>query len=189
MVKYYYKLENISKEETAVSKAIRVGNRTITFNFQWAIASEEQCNMVMKHLVKRADTDPLSVQGNMDRTYNWLGYYVSLADKDLNEWLDTNPSIPFSIKSLPRNRQIQILQYRIQEALSIAAIVDQYVEVMRWQVSVVSADTDPTSCFVELGGWNRNQDNHYAFRFLSGRQYIGREDLNELYIEFEVYDE
>lgn len=189
MVKYYYKLSDVSIEETRVSKAIRVGNRTITFNFQWAISSEEQCNMVLKYLIKKANADPLLVHGNVDRDYNWLTYYVNLIDVDLNDWLDTNPAIPFSIKEYTRERQIQVLNIRIQEAKELAAIVNQYTEVLRWQTTVTTPDTDSTSCFVELGGWNRNQDNHFAFRFLSGRQYIGRNDLNELYIEFEVYDE
>lgn len=190
MVKYYYKFNDIPSGETSVTKSISVGSRTITFDFQWAIASEEQCNMVLRYLVKRAESDPLVVGKNIDRTYNWLEYYVRLSEEDLNAYLD-NPGarIPFAIKGLPRNRQIQILSYRIQEALSILSIVDQYVEVMRWQVTVSTADTDPTACFVELGGWNRNQDNHFAFRFLSGLPYIGKDNLNELYVEFEVYDE
>lgn len=187
--KYYYKLQDISTEDTHVVQKIQVGSKSLTLTFQWATASEEQCNMILKYLADMAKTDPIQMSnGNYVRDYDWLNYYVGLSDVDLNDWLDSVHDIPVAIVGKDRDVQIRYLQYRIGEALSITSIIRQYIEVMRWQVTVTGTDVSPTACLVELGGWNRHQDNAYSFRFLSGREYIGRNDLNELYIEFEVYE-
>ena len=184
---YYYKLD-VDSSETSVTQMIQAGTKTIQFDFQWAVASEEQFNLVARYLTNKANTDPLYDDGEYDRSYDWYTYYMDLAGVDLDTWLDTNPILPHSIYGLTRSRQKSLLRLNITEAQSLQPAILLYTEVLKWQfTATVSGDT--TVGYVQPGGWYRNQDNSYSFRFLSGQTRIGKEDLSNVYIVFEVYDE
>ena len=191
MTTYYYNMTDIDTSATKVSQVIVVGDRTLTFQFQWAVASAEQGSLVASYLINRAASDPLlNADGNYNRTYDWYEYYAALFSIDLDEWLDSNPILPVSvINANNRAQQKTVLNRNITEARTLTPIVQLYTETMRWQFQASTADLDTITGIVEPGGWFRNQDAHYAFRFHSARDYIGQGDLNELAIEFEVYDE
>lgn len=191
MTTYYYNMADIDTEATKVSQVIVVGQRTITFQFQWAVASAEQGSLVASYLMRKASSDPLLlVDGNYNRNYDWYEYYAALFNVDLDIWLDSDPVLPASVvKASNRLQQKTILNRNITEARTLTPIVQLYTETMRWQFQAETAGLDTTTGLVEPGGWFRNQDSHYAFRFHSAREYIGQGDLNEIAIEFEVYDE
>lgn len=191
MTPYYFSIEGIDTSQTTVTQVITVGARVLTFQFQWAIASAEQGDMVLKYLINRAKSDPLQMEdGNYNRDYDWFNYYLPLIGQDLDAWLDTNPILPVSVLSQPdRASQKRVIQQYLIEVATLQPIILLYTETMRWQFQCSCADTDTITGIVEPGGWFRNQDSEFAFRFRSARDYIGKEDINELALEFEVYDE
>lgn len=187
---YYYKIDN-ANNDTSLEQLIQVGSRALRFKFQWAIASEEQFDMVVKYLKDKADTDPiLRSSGDYDRSYDWYTYYYSLVGVDLDAWLATDPELPNSIKTASTvARQKELLNLNISEAQTLRPIILLYTEVMRWQFSVSTSDTDTIAGVVESGGWYRNQDTKYSFMFYTNRDVITKDSLSEVYIVFEVYDE
>lgn len=191
MTKYYHNITGIDTSLTKVVQVVIVGNRTLTFTFQWAIASEEQAQLVDRYLTQLAETDPLVFSDkNFNREYDWYTYYANLFNQDLDEWLDTNPVLPMSvIKAGDRREQKIVLNRNIATAKTFTPIITLYAETLRWQFRMDCADTDTITGTVEPGGWFRNQDSKFAFRFHSARTYIGASDINELALEFEVYDE
>lgn len=173
---------------TAVINNIQVGNETIYFRFQWAVASEEQYNLVLNYISTKTKSDPLNDHGTYTYTYDYLDYYLALANKseqELNDWLDTNPALPNSIANSVRASQILMLKKRIQECLVLDPIVKQYKEVVKWQFRAVYKGQE-TVGVIEPGGWYRNQDPELCFRFVSELEHIGRTDFNNVTIEFEV---
>lgn len=180
----------LTKEEgeTTVLKDITVGSRSIQFRFQWAVASEEQLNILLSYIETKMKSDPLEVDGAYVHTYDYMGYYLALAGKseaELNEWLDSDPSLPISIQRVPRASQLLLLQSRIQECSALYPVLLQYKEVLRWQFhSLYEGETNVG--LVEPGGWYRSQDTAIQFRFVSSLDYIGKEDFNQVTLEFEV---
>lgn len=191
MTSYYYNIADVDTSLTTVTQIVTVGSRTLTFTFQWAVASEEQAQLVDKYLTRLAASDPLKMaDGGYNREYDWYSYYIALASVDLDEWLDSDPTLPVSVlKEDTRAGQKQVLRRNISTASTLSPVILLYSETLRWQFQVTCADTDTITGLVEPGGWFRNQDSKFAFRFHSARTYIGKEDINELALEFEVYDE
>lgn len=186
---YYFKLDNPSNEPS-LTQDIQVGNRTIRFQFQWAVVSEEQFNLILQYVRTRAKNEPILRNGGAyDRTYNWYEYYISLVGVNLTEWLDTDPEIPIFIQNEPISRKIELLNNRITEAKALKPAVDLYTDILKWQFTASSVDTENTVGYVQPGGWYRNQDNTYAFRFVTNLDYVDRTHLSEVYIVFEVYNE
>lgn len=188
MTTYYHQLESPTNDK--LTQLVQVGRHTIHMDFQWAIASQEQLDMILRYIERMANSDPIVRSGHeYDRSYNYVLYYTDLAGVDLDTWLDSNPDLPKSLIGKSRDIQKTALYERISEMSALLPTINQYLEVLRWQVKVTTDGTHQTIAVVEPGGWFRNQDNTYAFRFMSEKAYIGREDLNKVYVEFEVYDE
>lgn len=185
---YYYKISDIDEGTTSVTQNIQVGTKTIKFVFQWAIASEEQFNLILKYLTNKAANDPLFEDGSYTRGYDWYNYYITLVDTDLDAWLDTDPILPVSLLNKSRVQQKYLLNIYITEAKSLQPAILLYAEVLKWGFTSTLED-EATVGYVQTGGWYRNQDNTYAFRFMSGQEQIGKNDLANVYIVFEVYDE
>ena len=178
-------------DSTTVVNNIQIGRNSVRFRFQWAVASEEQYDIVANYINTKTKSDPLNDNGTYTYEYDYLSYYLQLADKndqELGEWLDTNPVLPNSIANAVRASQILMLRKRIDECLVLQPVVAQYKEVLRWQFQAVYKD-QVTVGFIEPGGWYRNQDPDMCFRFVSELDYIGRKDFNNVTIEFEVSDD
>lgn len=178
-------------EDTTIVNNVRVGNKTILFKFQWAIASEEQYNIIMKYIDTKTRSDPLDDNGTFTYDYNYIDYYMQLAgmnDQELNDWLDTDPVLPRTIKVAERPSQLLMLHGRITESVALDPVIKQYKEVLRWQFKATYKDQITTG-YIEPGGWYRNQDPELCFRFVSELDYVGRKDFNNVTIEFEVNDE
>ena len=75
MVRYKYTFPTGTNEADAFTKLIQVGMRTLKFDFQWAIVSEEQYSLVQNHLTSLAQADPLFIDGNFNREYDWFNYW------------------------------------------------------------------------------------------------------------------
>lgn len=190
MTTYTVQLSLPDENSTAVVNNIQVGRETVRFRFQWAVASEEQYNLVMRYIETKTKSDPLNSAGAFTYNYDYMEYYLELATKteeELVEWLDTNPPLPNSILNSPRPSQLIMLRNRIMECVTLQPVIDQYKEVLRWQFQAVYKD-QVTVGFIEPGGWYRNQDPDMCFRFVSELDYIGRKDFNNVTIEFEVND-
>lgn len=173
---------------TTVINNIQIGNDTVYFRFQWAVASEEQYNLVLNYINTKTRSDPLNDNGTYTYNYDYMSYYLELADKteeELNEWLDTNPPLPNSILNSVRASQLLMLNQRINEVLALEPVLAQYEEVVKWQFHAVYKD-QVTVGVIEPGGWYRNQDPEMCFRFVSELDHIGRTDFNNVTIEFEV---
>ena len=173
---------------TTIYKNISVGSNIIQFRFQWAVASEEQYNIIMKYLDTKTKSDPLNADGAFTYDYDYMTYYLGLATKteeELDEWLDTDPVLPNSIKVAPRISQIAMLRNRIAECVALAPTISQYKEVMLWQFhSLFNNETNVG--LIQLGGWYRTQDPLLRYRFVSPLTYIGKDDFDKVTIEFEV---
>ena len=179
------------ENDTTIVNNIKVGNKSILFKFQWAIASEEQYNIIMQYIDTKTRSDPLDDNGTFTYEYNYVDYYLQLADmndQELNDWLDTDPVLPHTIKIAERPSQLLMLHNRITESLALDPVIKQYKEVLRWQFKATYKDQITTG-YIEPGGWYRNQDPEICFRFVSELDYIGRKDFNNVTIEFEVNDE
>lgn len=188
---YIAQLSQSDVNDTTVINNIRVGNEVIRFRFQWAIVSEEQYNIVQSYLNIKTRSDPLDDNGTYTYNYDYIAYYMALSDKteeELNEWLDTNPVLPHTIKVAVRASQLLMLRKRITECEALDPVLKQYREVLRWQFQATYKD-QVTVGYIEPGGWYRNQDPEISFRFVSDLSYIGRKDFNNVSIEFEVNNE
>lgn len=187
---YTLQLELPETNATNVVTNVRVGNEEVRFQFQWAIASEEQLNIILRYIDTKTKSDPLNNDGVYTYEYDYMDYYMRLADKteqELSDWLDTNPVLPNSILSAPRPSQLLMLNNRILECRALDPVIKQYREVVKWQfVALYKGQT--TVGYIEPGGWYRNQDPEMCFRFISDLAYIGQQDFNNVTIEFEVND-
>lgn len=185
--KYLYKLPE-TNAATSVTQVIQAGPLVVNLDLQWAIASDEQYSMIMKQFAQYAQSDPLIMpDGSSNRTYSYLLYYYDLSKVNLNEFLDNPKSVlPMSIKGHPRYFQLSQLQKRITVCVNMMPIVSQYIEVLRWQARV-KCNNEVTIAVVQPGGWYRNQDDLFSFRFVSDLSYIGKDDLNTVTMEMEIY--
>ena len=175
-------------EATTVINNIQVGKDIVYFKFQWAIASEEQLNLILNYIATKTKSDPLNNDGIYTYDYDYMAYYLNLADmteQELADWLDTNPALPNSIKSAVRASQLLMLKKRINECRALRPVIAQYKEVVKWQFRATYKE-QVTVGVIEPGGWYRNQDPNLCFRFVSELDYIGRKDFNNVTIEFEV---
>jgi len=187
---YRAQLSKQSDEDTTIIKNIDVGDKSVLFRFQWAIVSEEQYDIVLNYIDTKRKSDPLNIDGAYTYDYDYMEYYLNLApmtEAELNAWLDTNPVLPSSIQNKPRESQILTLNRRIAECEALKPVLDQYKEIVKWQFHA-TYQGQTTVGYIEPGGWYRSQDPEFSFRFISDLEYIGRNDFNNVTIEFEVRD-
>ena len=190
---YELPLKKPSGEPNAVTiyKNITVGTLNLPFRFQWAVASEEQYNILIGYINTKTRSDPLRIEGVYTYNYDYMGYYLALADKteaELNDWLDTDPTLPISIATAPRASQLIMLKNRIKECVALAPVLAQYEEVIKWQFHV-TIEGEVNVGVIEPGGWYRNQDGTICFRFVSPLAHIGRDDFDKVIMEFELNNE
>ena len=178
-------------DATTIYKNIVVGTLRLPFRFQWAVASEEQYNILTSYIKSKTRSDPLCIGGTYTYNYNYMEYYLNLADyteQELNDWLDTDPALPISIKKAQRPSQLIMLKSRIKEATALAPVLAQYKEVIKWQFHM-TLNGEVNVGVIEPGGWYRNQDSTLCFRFVSPLPHIGKNDFDRVTMEFEVYNE
>lgn len=178
-------------EATTVYKEITVGPYNLSMRFQWAVASEEQYNILRGYINNKTRSDPMLIEGAYTYDYDYMAYYLALADKteeELNSWLDTDPVLPLSISTASRASQLIMLKNRIKECTALEPVFAQYEEVIKWQFHL-SFDGETNVGVIEPGGWYRDQDSRLCFRFVSELTRIGRDDFDNVTMEFEVNNE
>lgn len=176
---------------TTIYKNITVGSLSLPFRFQWAVASEEQYNILLDYIARKTKSDPIFVHGVYTYNYDYMAYYLKLSGKteqELIDWLDTDPSLPTSIALAPRASQLILLKTRISECEALEPVLQQYREVIKWQFHV-TFEGETNVGVIEPGGWYRNQDSSLCFRFVSPLARIGRNDFDRVVMEFEVNNE
>lgn len=186
---YIYKLSNIEiNDDSTTVTSIQAGPLTINVEFQWAIVSDEQFSLIVNQFAQYAAGDPLIMKdGSANRKYNYLLYYNALKNVNLDTWLDRDDIVlPMSLRGKAKYFQKEQLQKRITLCVSMMPIIMQYIEVLRWQAKV-TCNGETTIAVVQPGGWYRNQDDLFSFRFVSDLPYIGKEDLKTVTMEIEVY--
>ena len=188
MALYTCKIHN-DRDADAFTQMIQVGSYVLTFNFQWAIVSEEQYTMILRYLNNKASNDPLVTAGNYIRNYDWFEYYNALKNKNLDEWLDSNPLLPVSLSGKSRSEQKRLLNIYLTEMLSLEPAVLLYKDILKWQFTVTGSGIDTAVGYVQPGGWYHNQDGVLSFRFISELDKIDRDTISEVTIQFEVYNE
>lgn len=187
-VLYSLQLALPEDEATTVINTIQVGNESIDFRFQWAVASEEQYNLILQYIDTKTRSDPLNDHGTFTYNYDYMSYYLALedmSDQELNDWLDSDPILPNSVTTMVRASQLLTLKKRIKECVTLRPVLLQYRDVVKWQFKATYKG-QVTVGIVEPGGWYRHQDPELSFRFVSELPYIGRKDFNNVTIEFEV---
>lgn len=169
------------------TQVITAGEVSLLCEFTWSVANQEQYDKLVAINKTSAFKDPIEKNGTYDRDYDYMAYYLGLQGVDLTEYINQGGLIPVSLRSQPLFKQIELIEDRIQVCVNLSNMFSQYKECMRWQVKVTTETGDITVAVVQPGGWFRNQDNTYSFRFTSDRDYIGRDDLKYVTIEVEVY--
>lgn len=187
---YSYTLTQPEENQDRLVQNISVGSKTLQFTFQWASTSQEQYDIIMRFLTNRAIADPLILGDTYVRDYDYLDYYMRLSgmrEEDLEEWLAEAPPLPKSISLAPRVSQLILLKERIAMCEALQPTIDQYQEVLRWSFKM-RYNEETNVGVIEPGGWYRNQDPEFSFRFVSDLPKIQYKDLGNVTIEFEVYD-
>lgn len=186
--KYALPLTKPVEGATTIYKTVNVGDKEVIFQFQWSIASEEQYDIVQQYIDTKMRSDPFLINGSYVYQYDYVDYYARLygmTDEQLGEWLDTNPLLSNSIAAMDRSAQITTLKQRAEEAAALRSIVNHYKEIMKWHFQA-SYRSEITTGVMELGGWYRSQDPELQFRFVSPLTHIGKDDFNNVTLEFEV---
>lgn len=186
--KYILPLKKPVADATTIYKTIVIGDKQISFQFQWSIASEEQYNIIEQYVNTKMRSDPFLVNGSYVYQYDYINYYARLygmSDEQLNDWLDANPLLPNSIALMSRDSQLQTLRQRIEEAAALKAVINHYREEMSWHFQATYR-SEITTGVMELGGWYRSQDPELQFRFVSQLTHIGKNDFDNVTLEFEV---
>lgn len=186
--KYILPLTKPVEGATTIYKTVNVGDKEVIFQFQWSIASEEQYDIVQRYIDTKMHSDPFLINGSYVYQYDYVDYYARLygmTDEQLEEWLDTDPLLPNSIVAMDRSAQITTLKQRAEEAAALRSIVNHYKEIMKWHFQA-SYRSEITTGVMELGGWYRSQDPELQFRFVSPLTHIGKDDFNNVTLEFEV---
>lgn len=193
--RYTFQLPFPEDGEDTFIQTIIVGGRSLQFKFQWATSSDEQFSYIKRFLDTKSRGDPLILGNVIINDYNYVEYYYGIIlwlnedpSRSIEEWLSLEQALPRSISIAPLESQLIMLRQRIEECASLLPIIAQYNEVLRWQFRLIYG-TEKTIGVVEPGGWYRNQDSEFSFRFLSDRTHIGKEDIGLVTIEFEVYSD
>lgn len=181
--------DNIDDEFELIAS---VGNKNFTLRFLWDTAAEEQYNELIDACKVEASSDSLKYDDHYERDYDYVEYWEqfrSMSNQQRLEWAK-NPTwaIPSSFVGLTPERRVVLIQEHLEDTAEVTRRLTVFKECMRWQV-VVDMEDERDVAVVQTGGWYRNQDNSYAFRFVSSLSEIGRDDLKNVTMEFEVYDE
>ena len=186
--KYVLALKKPVADATVIYKTITVGNKQVIFQFQWSIASEEQYRIVEQYINTKMKSDPFLINGAYVYQYDYIDYYARLygmSDAQLNDWLDSDPLLPNSISLMRRDSQLQTIRQRSEEAAALKSVVNHYKEEMSWHFQATYR-SEITTGVMELGGWYRSQDPELQFRFVSPLTHIGKNDFDNVTLEFEV---
>lgn len=181
---YALSLEDTSENPYAITTSIPGTGISLNISFLWDDTTQEQSDLFDRYVSQLPQNDPL-VKETYDREYDYVQYYLGLEDLNLDEWLDLNPVLPQSLIGKEKVIQKKKIRERISLCQNISLLQLQYKESLCWSVKVEDTNGDVYTSLLRLGGWNLNQSENYAFRFVSdSKENIGKNDLQ--YVTFEV---
>lgn len=181
---YALSLEDTSENPYMITTSIPGVGISLSVSFLWDDTTQEQSDLFDKYVAQLPQNDPL-VKETYDREYDYVQYYLNLEDLNLDEWLDSNPILPLSLVEREKVIQKKKIRERIALCQNISTLRLQYKELLQWSVKVEDTNGDVYTSLLRLGGWNLNQSEDYAFRFVSDdKESIGKNDLQ--YVTFEV---
>ena len=193
MITYRSKLQNIP-DSTNFTQVLVANTTPLTFHFIWRTEIEEIYIEYAKALDARAKADPLWLNGEIHKNYDWLNFYMNLPHgsvQELQEYLEATPYIPDSLKNL-YNESTSLFYTQMYERCQEADILDYeltpYRNQLTWNVEITDSEGNSVSGVVRSGGWLNEQDPKWRVQFLADKA-IGRNDLTELTIRVEVADD
>ena len=175
---YLINLDDISIENNSFSFSATVGTGLqLQVAGSWDTVLQYQYDTIKNRLATMSRADPLYSNEDYNRDYDYIAYYMALDGVNISNWLDTNPPIPNSLKTLHKETQIVKIRDRITFCKDLQPILTKYEEGLRWNIVVKDNNGVETSAVIQPGGWFRNQADDYSFVFLSTKEYVGFNDL------------
>ena len=187
MTTYNYLLDIDSTDVNTITQVITAGSYKFSFVFTWDTVNQEQYDILARGLEDRAKADPLlTTDGEIIRDYDWIDWYLSLP-VDIEQALIDGLEYPQSLKDTQLSVKANIMNERKQEAKELATVRRVYEEQLVWNVAIQElSSSDIFTGVVRPGGWINNQSEDWRVRFVTALEDVAKDQLNRVYIEFEV---
>lgn len=153
------------------------GSAVLSFTFSWPENEQVQYDTLMRNIGNKAKGDPLVVENNYVRDYDYLDYYLNMSE-ETKVW-------PISLQDKTQEEREEIITQRILECEVLKEVKDQYEELLCWNFRCDDG-TRITTGLLRLGGWFCWPEGNPRFRFISSKEQIGREDLQFVTIEVQT---
>ena len=150
------------------------GSAVLSFTFSWPENEQVQYDTLIRNIGNKAKGDPLVVENNYVRDYDYLDYYLNMSE-ETKVW-------PISLQGKTQEEREEIITQRILECEVLKEVKDQYEELLCWNFRCDDG-TRITTGLLRLGGWFCWPEGNPRFRFISSKEQIGREDLQFVTIE------
>lgn len=183
MIPYEYRIES----EDNIT--LNVGSHRLDIEWRWNDVVQEQYDTFTKQINVTRKLDPMiSDNGSIIRDYDYLNYYTQTVPQEVTEqeaWLASQTVLPESIRRDGINR----LRTNVELANALVIYQEELLERLHYQAIITDETSEKTVADVIIGGWYRNQDQRYAFKFDADINNIRQNQLNLVTMRFEVYDE
>lgn len=188
---YTLQLQNPENEEVLI-RNLQVAGRTLSLKLTWPSHIEEQYKIIDQYFITRAQSDPLVVNHDYVRKYDFCAYYeplIGYSEAELTQWLQQQDILPVSIRSANNTaEQLLRLQNNISTVRSILPLIHQYQDMMCWSFQLLVNDL-PCVGVIRPGGWYRTSDADMQFRFISQHDVVSKTNLSTVTMEFEIGQE
>lgn len=177
---YEIKLDQLTVDSDNFSFESDIGDSfSITVSAQWDTVLQYQYDLIEDGLKTKAYSLPLIKKGEMIRDYDYLEYYLQFASEDFNwiEWWATTDTKPFDVRSMGLAQARYLIKERAGFCKELRPIVTKYEEGLRWNITVEDTYGGTSTAVIQPGGWFKNQDFNYSYRFVSEKARIGHDDI------------
>lgn len=183
---YNYRITTDTATTNTATLLVSAGIRSFQFNFVWDTVNQEQYDILDKGLKDRALADPLLDGSDIIRDYDWIDWYLALP-LDIESYLINGGAYPQSLRNTDTAVRANLMNESRDEAKVLSRIRNIYKDQLVWNVVITELTTSKVlTGVVRPGGWINNQSDIWRVRFVSALTEIGKEDLNKVFIEFEV---
>lgn len=161
------------------------GTQSCDVVFTWDDTIQEQYNEYNTSVVIAAENDPLiDTDGKLNRSYNYLDYYLSIDKNHIKEWLLNPPAeFPTSLKGVSIDTQETMVAERILLCENISQILSQYDDILQWYLTITYKGETFQGKLLP-GAIFRNNENTFTLEVISDRAKVGRNDL--AYVTFRI---
>lgn len=183
---YNYRITTDTEASDTAALLISAGTRSFQFNFAWDTVNQEQYDILDRGLKDRALADPLLDGSDIIRDYDWIDWYLALPI-DIENYLNNGGAYPQSLRNTAVAVRANLMNEFREEAKVLKRIRTIYIDQLVWNVVITELTTSKVlTGVVRPGAWINNQSDIWRVRFVSALTEIGKEDLNKVFIEFEV---